>query len=122
MSDYGVWALLYKNVGSGRYYTPGRFYTTILYTQYESNFFFSSENGGWSNWVRWSPCSKTCGTGAVKVRQRYCDNPQPKYGGAKCKGASIQQVSCKLPLCPGRLFSVINFEYSFLMLHVIISF
>jgi len=65
-----------------------------------------TENGGWSDWARWGPCSKTCGTGALKVRQRLCDNPQPKYGGVKCQGSNIERLACKYKPCPGKLYKI----------------
>lgn len=33
------------------------------------------QDGGWSNWTRWGPCSKPCGFG-VQFRSRFCNNPQ----------------------------------------------
>lgn len=33
-------------------------------------------NGGWSAWdTSFSECSRSCG-GGVKVKHRYCDNPE----------------------------------------------
>lgn len=58
------------------------------------------QNGGWSEWLRWGPCSVTCGSG-VQVRHRYCDNPMPKYGGKPCKPEHGRQIQkCDMEDCP----------------------
>jgi len=39
----------------------------------------------------------------MQIRHRYCDNPMPKYGGAKCDGLNIKTRKCDLGPCPGQL-------------------
>ena len=59
-------------------------------------------NGGYTQWARFSHCSKTCGVG-IKKRRRFCSNPEPKYGGSDCKhlGTSVDAQDCVLLLrCP----------------------
>ncbi|XP_062586294.1 coadhesin-like [Saccostrea cucullata] len=62
-------------------------------------------NGGWGSWQTWSnygTCSKTCGSGKKeRHRERYCNNPVPKYGGAACHGRSKEKESaiCNVQHC-----------------------
>ncbi|XP_064650357.1 A disintegrin and metalloproteinase with thrombospondin motifs 6-like [Lineus longissimus] len=59
----------------------------------------SAINGSWSSWSSfWSPCSRTCG-GGVKIKQRYCNNPKPLYGGTKCKGVDLMADICNIQPC-----------------------
>lgn len=52
------------------------------------------KNGGWSAWGNWnpiSPCSRVCGKGVmIVIRQRSCNNPQPRCGGKLCEGTSLE--------------------------------
>lgn len=54
-------------------------------------------NGGYTQWTRFSRCSKTCGIGKRK-RWRFCSNPKPKYGGSNCThlGAADEVQNCVL--------------------------
>merc|ERR1712055_558732 len=64
-------------------------------------------NGGWSSWVDYTKCSKTCGTG-YHYKKRTCNNPAPKNGGANCPGSWYTYVSCNTKSCG----STINFGQS----------
>uniref|UniRef100_A0A182KDD4 EGF-like domain-containing protein n=1 Tax=Anopheles christyi TaxID=43041 RepID=A0A182KDD4_9DIPT len=55
-------------------------------------------DGGWSEWARWSPCSKSCGKG-IKSRKRYCNNPEPKAGGKLCVGQNVEHAQCSVKQC-----------------------
>lgn len=55
-------------------------------------------HGGWSSWLPWSGCSKTCGFG-VNKRFRKCSNPFPQHGGAACTGSPVEFVLCIQSLC-----------------------
>ena len=55
-------------------------------------------NGGWTEWSKWSGCSKSCGKGQI-IRSRTCTNPFPENGGKKCYGDSIQNRPCYLKKC-----------------------
>ncbi|XP_064532847.1 A disintegrin and metalloproteinase with thrombospondin motifs 13 isoform X6 [Pseudopipra pipra] len=55
-------------------------------------------HGQWSAWSPFSPCSRSCGGGVV-VRQRFCNNPRPAFGGQECRGASIQAEMCNTQAC-----------------------
>ncbi|EDV28329.1 uncharacterized protein TRIADDRAFT_53875 [Trichoplax adhaerens] len=59
---------------------------------------FQSNDGQWSSWQPWTPCSSTCGTG-IRTRNRTCDNPVPTDGGQPCHGNSIETVVCTLNPC-----------------------
>ena len=65
--------------------------------------FIFIENGGWGAWLKWSPCSVSCGEG-IRRAHRYCDSPIPKYGGAKCAGDSFKEESCNNGPCPSKFF------------------
>lgn len=59
-------------------------------------------NGGYTQWTRFSHCSRTCGIG-IKKRLRFCSNPKPKYGGSNCThfGAAEDVKNCVLrQWCP----------------------
>ncbi|XP_066924399.1 thrombospondin-2-like [Clytia hemisphaerica] len=57
------------------------------------------QNGGYSDWLKWSPCSVSCGKG-TRSRHRYCDNPIPMYGGDKCQGDDKETEECDMGPCP----------------------
>ncbi|XP_078334060.1 properdin-like [Crassostrea virginica] len=57
-------------------------------------------DGGWSDWMIWSPCSVTCGEG-VKTRARTCGNPAPSNGGKSCVGDIYDTQSCNNSICGG---------------------
>ena len=59
-------------------------------------------NGGWGSWTSWSSCSATCGD-SQKIRQRFCDNPPPSWGGSNCSGNSTQQQTCDTKDCPSKI-------------------
>ena len=54
-------------------------------------------NGGWSEWVS-SECSIPCGNGTMKM-ERFCNNPEPQYGGADCEGENIKTTFCNQRDC-----------------------
>nr|VZI12048.1 unnamed protein product [Spirometra erinaceieuropaei] len=55
--------------------------------------------GGWSEWLPWQACSVPCGRG-IQVRERVCDNPEPKNGGSYCLGDASETRSCLQKFCP----------------------
>ena len=66
--------------------------------------FIFSVDGKWSNWGKWSQCSKTCGQG-FKVKSRKCNNPPPKGNGLNCQGKSERINRCiEKPNCGKYLF------------------
>ncbi|PKU35186.1 disintegrin/metalloproteinase [Limosa lapponica baueri] len=50
-------------------------------------------HGQWSGWSPFSSCSRSCGGGVV-IRQRFCNNPRPAFGGQECQGSSIEVEMC----------------------------
>lgn len=56
-------------------------------------------HGGWSQWSYWRSCSKSCGRG-TRTRYRYCNNPEPAYGGRDCSGSNRKSRSCSRRRCP----------------------
>jgi len=56
-------------------------------------------DGGWSEWLSWSTCPVTCGTG-LHIRSRRCDNPVPTNGGANCAGDYQENGYCNTDVCP----------------------
>ncbi|XP_075572822.1 A disintegrin and metalloproteinase with thrombospondin motifs 13 [Pelecanus crispus] len=55
-------------------------------------------HGQWSVWSPFSSCSRSCG-GGVAIRQRFCNNPRPAFGGQECRGASSQVEMCNTQAC-----------------------
>ncbi|KAM6243679.1 A disintegrin and metalloproteinase with thrombospondin motifs 13 isoform 3-T3 [Porphyrio hochstetteri] len=55
-------------------------------------------HGQWSGWSPFSSCSRSCGGGVV-IRQRFCNNPRPAFGGQECRGTSIQVEMCNTQAC-----------------------
>ncbi|XP_048583185.1 uncharacterized protein LOC5513112 isoform X3 [Nematostella vectensis] len=53
-----------------------------------------------TQWSRWSACSKSCGYG-VRARKRTCLNPRILLAGRVCSGPSIQHGFCFQAPCPG---------------------
>lgn len=53
-------------------------------------------DSGWSTWLPWQPCSRSCGGCGVQTRTRVCDNPE------SCGGLSSQKESraCNTFPCP----------------------
>ena len=62
--------------------------------------FLSTVDGDWSNWNKWTACSKTCGEG-TQIRIRTCDDPKPLHGGKQCEGAAQEARVCNTRKCPG---------------------
>ncbi|XP_045183357.2 coadhesin-like isoform X2 [Mercenaria mercenaria] len=56
-------------------------------------------DGVWSEWTRWSTCTKTCGDG-MHTRIRKCDNPAPQHGGLQCSGVHNETTACRYMDCP----------------------
>ncbi|KAL3886629.1 hypothetical protein ACJMK2_026610, partial [Sinanodonta woodiana] len=68
-----------------------------------------SVDGQWSLWTMWSICSKTCGTGGTRFRQRTCDNPPPSVGGKDCAQSPYQSQDCDGLVVPNVIQTTINF-------------
>ena len=69
----------------------------ILYNKYN----FHSVHCEWDDWKE-GDCSKTCGGGSrYDTRETKTD---AVHGGNDCKGARIEEVSCNIQECPGKLF------------------
>uniref|UniRef100_A0A8C4QDL8 Uncharacterized protein n=1 Tax=Eptatretus burgeri TaxID=7764 RepID=A0A8C4QDL8_EPTBU len=56
-------------------------------------------HGGWSSWLSWETCSRSCGEG-LQTRQRSCNDPAPAFDGESCRGSSIQTQICNSQQCP----------------------
>ncbi|KAH3833888.1 hypothetical protein DPMN_107204 [Dreissena polymorpha] len=50
-------------------------------------------DGHWGPWSPFSSCSVDCGIG-IQGRERLCDSPPPKNGGAMCVGLSHEDRQC----------------------------
>jgi len=55
-------------------------------------------NGHWGRWTSWGDCIPDCGP-RNRSRTRKCNNPEPKYGGKPCQGASDANMSCSPKSC-----------------------
>lgn len=58
-------------------------------------------DGGYTEWTKFSNCTKPCGNG-TRFRTRKCTNPPPQHGGKECfiLGAETETVSCNTHFCP----------------------
>ncbi|CAH1108058.1 unnamed protein product, partial [Psylliodes chrysocephalus] len=56
------------------------------------------QDGQWTDWSPWGPCSRTCGIG-VQFRTRKCQNPPPSFGGKLCEGQDEEWHLCKINNC-----------------------
>ena len=69
----------------------------------------------WTEWGKWSTCSKTCG-GGEQSRKRVCEVPQLRFSLAKkysvCPGEHTESRKCNKDQCPGKknLFRILLFE------------
>ena len=57
--------------------------------------------GNWGEWSPWSRCTKSCDQGS-RTRQRKCNSPAPRYGGATCEGSATLTEPCSVQKCPSR--------------------
>ena len=58
-----------------------------------------TQDGQWTSWSEWGPCSKTCDVGR-RYRKRSCGNPAPAFGGRVCVGRDRDSAICNdLPPC-----------------------
>ena len=62
----------------------------------------------WSEWGRWSSCSKPCDGGEMQ-RYRTCTNPKPVDPGRKCDGRNWEDDYCNQQPCPDTSKSSILF-------------
>lgn len=51
-------------------------------------------DGGWSRWSGWAECQQSGSGDACQCRQRTCDSPVPRRGGAPCSGPRIEVSNC----------------------------
>ena len=68
-----------------------------------------TEDGNWGWWTGWDTCTAEC-NGGLQERYRYCDNPEPLYGGVNCthsedingdEAMEWQERACGEEPCPG---------------------
>jgi len=71
---------------------------------------FCPVNGGWSGWTEWFFCDKPCNSGRRK-KQRWCNNPIPKYNGKMCQGDATEAVQCNTFTCPDARLNVENIAF-----------
>ncbi|XP_022795623.1 uncharacterized protein LOC111334195 isoform X1 [Stylophora pistillata] len=65
------------------------------------NITFCPIHGGFSEWTKFSKCTRTCGKG-LQERTRTCSNPEPSRGGHNCSsfGAYEETRLCNTQHCP----------------------
>ena len=60
----------------------------------------------WTQWGKWSECSKTCGGGEQK-RKRVCEVPKLRFSFDRkhsvCPGDDMEKRKCNKNPCPGEL-------------------
>ena len=74
-----------------------------------------SVNGRWSQWGKFTVCTKTCG-GGMRMRVRRCNNPAPRNGGKNCPGENgkrkVDIQECRTNAC--RKYKVKFFKRTYL--------
>ena len=82
------------------------FFTIIFISLcYCINISYVKVNGGWSNWMPYTKCSKSCGSGS-QVSTRRCNNPTPAHGGMECSGPAERTRECNTNPCPSMIILV----------------
>lgn len=66
---------------------------------------FINNDGEWSAWEAWSPCTEECG-GGVQTRSRQCNSPKPVGSGIDCEGYGLMQRQCNTQSCTGTSGSI----------------
>uniref|UniRef100_A0A0K2UCB0 ADAMTS/ADAMTS-like cysteine-rich domain-containing protein n=1 Tax=Lepeophtheirus salmonis TaxID=72036 RepID=A0A0K2UCB0_LEPSM len=83
--------------------------------RYKKNVFQPIRDGVWSEWSKWTSCSRSCG-GGISSRSRSCFPPSTmSFRGRglepvdeeRCRGQGNDQILCNLHRCP---FSSISFR------------
>ena len=66
--------------------------------------FFVPVDGLWSDWSEWGICSITCGQkSGMRTKMRFCNNPQPQFGGQMCIGDTQSSRPCQQDSpCPSK--------------------
>ena len=86
-------------------------FTTIFISLcYCINISYVKVNGGWSNWMPYTKCSKSCGSGS-QVSTRTCDNPAPAHGGMECSGLAERTRECNTNPCPSMILLLPSCTY-----------
>ncbi|XP_053376701.1 SCO-spondin-like [Mercenaria mercenaria] len=105
-SDWGNWSACSVTCGQGTQQRQRQCQRTIgqctgndTITQTCTEIKNCPVNGKFSEWSQWSACPVTCGAGPM-MRNRYCDNPKPQFGGSGCVGAFAQADLCNTQHCP----------------------
>ena len=74
-------------------------------------FFAFTVNCTWSDFGRWSSCSKTCGDGN-QTRTRIILNAA-SHGGNDCTGLDEDRRACKIKECPGKMKVYLEYMSNF---------
>ena len=61
--------------------------------------FANAEDGYWREWMSWTECSLTCGTGSQSREREYVP---PQHNGTDCRGNSTEQRDCNTFPCPSK--------------------
>ena len=76
------------------------------------NILHVSVDGLWTSWGPWGSCSVSCGDG-LKIRERNCSEPAPKFGGRECPGFINETQSCYSGApCPSKLTTIYGSTYT----------
>ena len=70
-------------------------------------FYLGPIDGQWSDWSSWSLCTHICG-GGTRQRGRYCDSPEPRYGGSDCIGKNVELGPCGTEPCTGMNYIILT--------------
>ncbi|EFX88573.1 hypothetical protein DAPPUDRAFT_15798, partial [Daphnia pulex] len=57
------------------------------------------QEGSWSEWTSWTPCSRTCG-GGVSAQMRHCSTLRASRATTGCVGLYKRYHMCNTQECP----------------------
>ena len=62
-------------------------------------------------WEAWGPCSRSCGKGAVRTRQRKCGKLVARDFDVACPEPREQTQKCPVLSCLGMVFSIPSLSF-----------
>ncbi|XP_067030893.1 uncharacterized protein [Acropora muricata] len=86
--DWTSWGSCSRSCGGGNQERQ-RIGTWILESR-PCNKYNCPIDGGWSDWSKWTNCTKN--VNGIQMRTRQCVNPKPQFGGKLCTGLNATAI------------------------------